>query len=117
MPTFSYECPEGHEFDEFAFNWKAPNPACTKCGAATERVVRSNRHIPASVFPYTTTHLNGQAIEVKSSKHLEQLCKKYGKVHRPDAAWAEEHYEGYDLRSQSQSYSRGSGMGLPGCWA
>lgn len=116
MPTFSYTCENGHEFDAYQSSWKEPNPVC-ECGGISERVIRSSKHIPSSAFPYTTTHLNGKPIEVKSSKHLEQLCKQYGKVHRPDAAWVTERYEGYDVHSGQQVYTQGSGAGVPGSWS
>lgn len=116
MPTFSYECGCGNEFDAFQQSWREPNEVCSKCGATAERVLRSTRHIPASVFPYVTSHISGKPLEVKSAKHLEQLCKEHGKVHRPDAAWVTESYEGYDWRSGQQVYKQGSGVGMPNCW-
>ncbi len=117
MPTFSYECSNGHEFDAYQASWREPNPECEVCSASTERVIRSDKHIASSAFPYITTHLNGKPIEVKSAKHLEQLCKEHGKIHRPDAAWVTERYEGYDIHSGQQVYSQGSGAGVPGSWS
>lgn len=69
-------------------------------------------------FPYTTTniHPEGKAIEVKSEAHLQQLCKEYGVVHRPDVAWLEKERIGYNFRTGKQEYKEGNGVGLPGCW-
>lgn len=67
-------------------------------------------------FPFTTTHLNGKPVEVRSEGHLRELCKQYGVNHRPDVAFTEKRYEGIDFRTGQHKYREGSGAGLPGCW-
>lgn len=92
---------------------------CPKCGSEeVEKLWSLGTRPGPSAFPYTTTNLtnDGSRVEVKSAKHLEQLCKKYGKTHRPDASWVNKTYVGYDWKTKKQIYSEGSGRGMPGSW-
>lgn len=79
----------------------------------------SNSHVKGSdVFPFTTKniHPDGKPVTVKSEKHLKQLCAEHGAVHRPDAAWINKDYKGYNVRTQKHEYAEGNGCGMPGSW-
>jgi hypothetical protein len=117
MPVYALSCGE-HEFEAYVPSFNSENPKCKECSAPTERVWRTSRHIPASAFPYVTRniHPDGRPIEVKSASHLDSLCKRYNVVHRPDAAYIEKEYQGYDLRTGKQVYKEGSGRGVKGAW-
>lgn len=119
MPIYQYECGtcEG-QFEAYVALTSSENPPCEKegCGGQTERIWKISKHTPASVFPFVTKNLNGQPIEVRSAAHLEELCKIHGKTHRPDAAWIDTEYLGYDRKTKRQVYKEGRGVGLPGCW-
>ena len=39
MPTYDYECPEGHRFEVFQKMSDDPVAACPKCGATAERKI------------------------------------------------------------------------------
>lgn len=119
MPVYSFECVECGGWEGYIPFYSSPNPPCPKCtGEKVERVFKVTKHIAASAFPYTTKniHPEGREIEVRSSAHLEELCKRYGKTHRPDAAWLTKEYHGWDPFKKKQIYSEGSGLGMPGCW-
>lgn len=66
-------------------------------------------------FPYTTSHITGKPIEVRSESHLKELCQTHGVTHRPDAAWVEKRIIGTG-RDGKPIYKEGNGVGLPGCW-
>lgn len=107
MPFYCYTCYDCQ--DSTAKLWQSVAaqrvaPACAKCSTPMERDWHAE-HAPTgfsvgSVFPYTTTHITGQPIEIKSESHLKSLCKQHGVRHRPDAAFIE----------------NDSGRGMPGSW-
>ena len=114
MPIYSLACePCVTEEDVYLPLFTSPNPECSKCGAPRSRVWRSRSSPASSVFPYVTTHLNGQPIEVRSEMHLQELCKAHGVVHRPDAAWVEKSVE---ATGKGPKWREGNGVGSPGCW-
>lgn len=39
MPTYDYECPNGHRFEVFQKMTDAPVAECPECGASTERKI------------------------------------------------------------------------------
>ena len=39
MPTYEYECPEGHRFEVFQKMTDEPGADCPECGAAAERKI------------------------------------------------------------------------------
>lgn len=122
MPIYTYQCQScKNEFEKYVPYTTSGDPECGECGEATEKIWKVTRHYGSgSTFPFVTKHLNGQPIEVTSESHLQQLCKQYGKVSRPDVGWIEERYEGaeYDRKTGKfkQKYTGGSGRGLPGSW-
>lgn len=118
MPIFAYQCAEGHQEEGYVPSHLSPLPACSHCGGQTEKIWKITRHVAASVFPYVTTNItpDGSPVEVTSQSHLDQLCKQFGVVHRPDVAWIEEEHQGVDFRTGEQRYKKGNGVGMPGCW-
>lgn len=97
-----------------------PTVICQTCGETADRdlMAEARNHVPSSAFPYVTRNIDpkGRPIEVRSEAHLQSLCKQYGVTHRPDAAFIEKKYEGYDLKSGKQRYVEGSGMGMKSTW-
>lgn len=73
-------------------------------------------HRPASGFPYTTSNISGQPIEVKSLEHERELCKQYGVTKRDDQAWLEKVHVGQDWKTGKPIYYEPSGRGMPGSW-
>lgn len=121
MPVFDFLCEADNEAqsDVYLPTRESENPACPKCALPMERIYSlAGRHVGSSAFPYVTKNLtpDGSPVEVKSERHLAELCKLYGKTHRPDSAWITKEYVGYDWRTGKQVYTEGSGRGLPGCW-
>lgn len=113
MPIYSLQCETcGAEAEEYIPLFDDPNPPC-KCGGARVRVWGITRHVAKSVFPYVTSNITGQPVEVRSEAHLQELCKAAGVTHRPDAAWIE---KGVEATGRGPKWKEGSGMGLPGCW-
>ena len=39
MPTYEYECPEGHEFEKFQKMTEKPRAKCPRCGKAAVRKI------------------------------------------------------------------------------
>ena len=123
MPFYVWECEkcEGPRTETFEHK---PEPKAPLCGGCGERMAhdlmgeaRSGvEHVPASGFPYVTKHITGKPIEVKSARHLESLCKQHNVTHRPDAAWIDKRFEGYDWAQKRYSYKESTGMGMPGVW-
>jgi hypothetical protein len=87
-------------------------PPCEKCGGVTERDyhVEHTGHIPGGAWPIVTTHLDGTPREVTSEAHMKQLCKQFGKVHRPDAAFVEK-VSVVNRKTGRVEYREGSGDG------
>jgi hypothetical protein len=87
-----------------------------KCGKPMEKVwslgVSQSGY---SGFPFTTSHITGSPIEVRSPQHLRDLCKIHGVTPRDDAGWLTKEYMGID-RKGNPTYKESSGVGLPGCW-
>src|SRR5687767_14890509 len=111
MPIYAYECKACQgQFDRYVNYTTSENPAC-ECGGATEKIWKITKHVAASAFPFTTTNLTGQPIEVTSPGHLEELCKLHGVTNRPDAAFLTKEYAGVDFRTGKQIYKEGSGLG------
>lgn len=116
MPIYAYECKGCQkQFDRYVHYTTSLNPEC-ECGSPTEKIWRVTRHMAASAFPFVTTNITGQPIEVTSPRHLDELCKMHGVTNRPDAAWVEKEYLGVDWRTGKQVYKESSGLGMPGCW-
>lgn len=119
MPVYNWACTAcGRESEGYVPLISTPDPLC-QCGAPTEKVWRSHRSSSvSSVFPYVTRNIlpNGDPVEVKSARHLDELCRQNNVTHRPDAAWVEKRFDGVDPRTKKPRYREGSGMGLPGSW-
>lgn len=117
MPTYDFKCENGHLEEHYIPLRGGENPPCDACGGKTERLISVHGHVPASAFPYTTTHIHpqGKPIEVKSALHLRSLEKQYGVRLRDDAAYLTQEYLGWDSRNRRQVY-RESGRGMPGVW-
>ncbi len=117
MPLYQLQCSAcQHSFEKYHHRFSDPNAECEKCGGATERVWNDVQRGATSIFPYTTTHLTGSPIEIKSASHLRQLEKQHGVRLRDDAAFTEKQYKGFNWRTRKQEYSEGSGRGMPGSW-
>lgn len=120
MPTYDFQCSKqecGQQFEAYVplVGQLAP---CTSCGGVTEKVWSITHRTAASAFPYVTTNIlpGGKPIEVKSAKHLDELCRRHNVTHRPDAAWLTQERTGFDFRTGRPTYSEGSGVGMPGGW-
>lgn len=121
MPIYGFRCQKcGSTYEHYyAVRELKPTIACSDCGDICERdlTAEARNHVPASGFPFTTRHLNGQPIEVTSAAHLQQLCKQHGKTLRDDAGYIEQdmHIEKYIDRNGNLAvrpvYRSGSGDG------
>lgn len=118
MPTYDFRCEAGHVFEGYLPLRATENPPCGECGKPVERLISTNRHIPASAYPYVTKniHKDGKAIEVRSPSHEAELCKIHGVRKRDDAAFLTQEYLGVDFRTGKQIYRERSGVGEKGCW-
>lgn len=127
MPIYDFQCPTCQVQDPsgpYQFEAYVPTigeaKACDRCAGPTERIWSfANQHRGASAFPYITTNLtaDGSPVEVRSERHLADLCKKHGKTHRPDNGWIEKKWVGYDPVTRRQVYTEGSGgRGMKGSW-
>lgn len=115
MPIYDYQCLCGKEKELYQPLTTSEAPTC-ECGLGMEKVLRTRKHIPGNIYPFVTSNITGKPVEVTSAAHLDRLCKENNVVHRPDAAWIEQRYEGVDFRTGKQRYVEGSGRGLPGSW-
>lgn len=121
MPFYDWCCSVGgcgEHKETFEHRPKPKAPSCTRHCLPMIRDWHgeARAHTPGNVFPYTTRNINGQPLEVKSHAHLKELCKEHGVRLRDDNAFIDSEYKGYDIRTGKQSYSEGSGRGLPGQW-
>jgi len=105
------------------WEWVAKKPEVPNCGVCVTPMERDwgaeqGGHIPASGFPFVTKniHPDGKPIEVRSAAHMAQLCKEFGVEHRPDSAWLEKEFLGYDPKTRKPMYKESSGVGMPNCW-
>ncbi len=84
-----------------------------------EDCTRPNQHsmvAGSDCWPLTTTHIDGTPRTFYNDRELQAACKAAGVRHRPDSAFVEQRYEGYDMRAGRQRVEEGSGRGLPGSW-
>lgn len=116
MPTYDFECTPCQKHVEAYVPLRTTPFPCENCGAQMDKVWTTSYRKRGAGFPFTTKNLTGEPIVVESQQHLDQLCKEHNVTHRPDAAWIEKTYEGYDFRTGKQKYREGTGAGLPGCW-
>jgi len=119
MPLYQLECAKcGNSVERYLALRGDPNPKCEMpdCGGETERVWAGRQRGATSIFPYVTTHLTGQPIEIKSASHLRSLEKQHGVRLRDDAAYTDKRWDGYDFKTRQHRYSEGSGRGMPGSW-
>lgn len=113
MPTYSYECRScGEQWEGIVPYSSSPNPVCT-CGGESEKIWKITPRTGYQIFPYTTTHLTGEEIEIRSASHLKELERKYNVRLRDDKAWEQEEYDGVDFKTGKQKYRQGT---IPGSW-
>lgn len=116
MPTFDWECPQGHQFEAFV-HFKSDGVDCLYCPErAVETIWTITKRNGGVQYPYVTKHITGQPIEIRDPGHERQVFKEHGVVRRDDAAWQLEEFGGYDFATKKQIYRRPSGAGMPGCW-
>lgn len=119
MPIFDLACTKcaALQMDVYV-PVRGQNPACAKCAEPTEPTIISLgvTHKGTSVFPYTTTHITGKPIEIKSPGHLQEICKVHNVRLRDDNAFLEQERIGYDFKTRRQVYHEGSGLGMKGSW-
>ena len=89
-----------------------PNPACA-CGGESEKIWKITPRTGYQIFPYVTTHLTGEPIEITSESHLHELEREHGVRLRDDKTWLEEEYQGVDFRTGKQVYKHPI---PPGTW-
>lgn len=120
MPLYGFRCAACSKTHERYFPVRELTPTIEcDCGQTAERdlTCEARNHVPGGTYPYVTTHLNGQPIEVTSAAHLQQLCKQHGKTLRDDAGYIEQdmHIEKYIDRNGNLAvrpvYRSGSGDG------
>ncbi len=119
MPLYGFRCECGRtEEHYFSVREEKPTVACGECKGIMERdlLVEARNHRPSTVFPMTTTHINGKPMTFNSDAELQRACKEYGVAHRPDAAFLTKEYAGIDWRTGRQTYKESSGVGMPNCW-
>ncbi len=113
MPTYNYECSACHtQWEKVVPYSTSPNPSC-ECGGESERIWKITPRTGYQIFPYTTTHLNGEPIEITSATHLHELEKQFNVRLRDDQAWTEEEYQGVDFRTGKQIYKHPT---IAGSW-
>lgn len=70
----------------------------------------------SDAWPLTTTHIDGTPRTFYNDTELQAACKAAGVRHRPDTAFLNAEYQGYDIRTGKQRVSEGSGRGMKGQW-
>lgn len=126
MPAYCFECEKCGQGRE-VWLWiaqKPETPECHNCQLPMERDYHAEHfgHKPASAFPYWTSNITGEPIEVKSSAHQAELCKLHGVRLRDDSAWIDEQVETEAYKTKDGQwgtrprYTRGNGRGMPGSW-
>lgn len=116
MPIYTYECEEGHHFDQYVPLTTSENPNCPleTCQKRSEKIWSCSGKSGGGAYPYITTHITGKPLEIKSPGHERQLLKQFNLRKRDDNGYSE--YLGVDFKTGKQRYKEVSGAGLPGCW-
>jgi predicted nucleic acid-binding Zn ribbon protein len=117
MPVYDFKCPGcGNARLDVYVHGFSDRPRCN-CGQEMEKQWSSSiTDTGSSIYPYTTSHITGSPIEIKSPSHLRSLERTHGVRLRDDAAFLTQEYVGYDIRSKKQLYKESSGVGMKGCW-
>jgi hypothetical protein len=114
MPVYCYTCQKCEkEWDSYVPLTTSPNPAYS-CGSPSERIWKVSHAKGADTYPYTTSHITGSPIEIRSPAHLKEIEKKHGVRLRDDAGWLEKRI-GLNEKGL-KTYYEGNGRGLPGSW-
>lgn len=114
MPFFGWRCPQCDKTEvKFEPKWREDMSSSCECGAGMERdlTVETRRHIPGNAFPYITTNITGQPLEIKSLAHLREVEKIHGVRQRDDSDFVEEQWQGWDFQSKQHRYGGRSGGG------
>lgn len=122
MPIYGFRCEADASHTEEHYyplrESSTPERECETCKGHMVRdlTVEARNHIPSSGYPYVTSNISGEPIEVKSSAHEAELCKIHGVTKRDDQAWIEKMHVGHDWKTGKPIYYEPSGRGLPGSW-
>jgi len=116
MPLFDLKCPDGHINEVYLKSLQTKNEDCRNCGKETTRIYSISSQSGYQEFPFVTTHITGKPLEIRDRAHFERVLKAHNLTHRPDIAWTEKEYVGYNRKTRKQEYREASGRGLPGCW-
>jgi hypothetical protein len=117
MPIYDFKCPKcgAAKLDVYVPNF-TDRPRCN-CSETMEKLWSSyGNSSGSSIYPYTTTHITGEPIEIRSPAHLRSIEKEHGVRLRDDAGFLTQEYQGYDIRTRKQIYKESSGVGMPNCW-
>ncbi|MCW7076432.1 MAG: hypothetical protein OCU18_03960 [Candidatus Syntrophoarchaeum sp.] len=81
MPLYDCMCNRcGKEFEAYASVSSRKNIRC-ECGGTSEILI-TNHKTKDWFKPHVNEHFNGKPIEVRSRRHLKELCKKFNVTSR-----------------------------------
>lgn len=109
MPIYSYECNGAHEGGPVLFDAYVPLTTgmaeCPECHTSEklERIWSITNRTGSMIYPYTTYHITGQPLEIKSSRHLSQIEKQYRVRLRDDRDYVDEPTRREDSRAYREA--------------
>jgi putative FmdB family regulatory protein len=68
MPTYEYECPQGHRFDLFQRMSDEPRAQCPECGAESQRVISGGAGFLFKGDGFYTTDYRTDSYKKEASK-------------------------------------------------
>lgn len=115
MPIYQFECrgEKRHQFEQYLPLTTSDWPACLapECAQPVDRIwsitCDGARNGAYSAYPYTTCHINGKPIEIKSSRHLSQIEKQFKVRLRDDKSYIDEAPRTMGGRRSKESVERG----------
>lgn len=73
MPLYTYICPSNHTTDIVAKAGENPKSIECHCGRYAGRLFKAPQ---VAIFkPYTTTHITGEPIEIRTASQEEAICR------------------------------------------
>jgi len=82
MPTYEYECPNGHVFEvaKASYRDRKPVEPCPECGRNGERYFGNPPAVRMDMPPHVDEHISctGSKTLVKSRAHRRELMRRNG---------------------------------------
>lgn len=76
MPTYEYQCPQGHEFERFQRMSDEPRAECPECGEEAERVLSGGAGFLFKGEGFYITDHRSQEYKKKATAEKEKREKK-----------------------------------------